>query len=276
MRDWKSLVVLGTAFLAVGVGGTYGYKELKLEQMVLEETGILPLAEPVAEQEVQEAPSAPVLDQVAPPAKVQRLTPPESRTVYLTGPVAENSNEIARKIAVLGRTAEPIYLVINSPGGLVHQGAMIIDAMEASLGPVHTICTQFCASMAAMIFEHGSERIMMNRSILMFHPASGGSRGEVDKMVSMLSSIQRFMARMEEHVAKRVGLTMADYKLQSGQEIWLDTQDAISRKFADKMVFIDLPDDKMFSNPFEGEDCAGPSMESGKADVVWMYRNCRR
>lgn len=133
---------------------------------------------------------------------------------------------------------DPIYLMINSPGGAVFSGAAIITAIEASKAPVNTVCLQICASMAAIIFEYGKERLMVDRSILMFHPASGGLEGEVDKMASRVKFIQRYIGRMEQHIAKRLGLSYTEFKLLVSAELWLDAEDAKNSKATDKVIYL--------------------------------------
>jgi len=180
---------------------------------------------------------------------LERFTPPEDRTVYLFGEVGPETNEVARQIAKLGRTKDPIYLIINSPGGSIMHGAQILAAIEASRGPITTVCVNVCASMAAMIFEYGKERWMMNKSILMFHAASTAERGELPKMISRLLSFQRMWSKIERVVASRLGVSYEQYELLALQELWIDSEDALQNKVADKVVFVDLPDEMAFVEP---------------------------
>lgn len=106
--------------------------------------------------------------------QVKYLNLVEDQTVEIYGEINESSEAIAQKITSLAAKGKPIYLLINSPGGSVMDGALIISAIEASKAPVYTICTQLCASMAALIHQYGHTRYMVDRSILMFHPAAGG------------------------------------------------------------------------------------------------------
>ena len=174
--------------------------------------------------------------------QTKRISLPKNRTVIIEGQIGEETLLAAEQIAKLGKTPEPIYIVINSPGGSVFAGATVIEAIEAAKGPVNTICVQMCASMAAFIFEHGDERMMFSRSMLMFHPASAGLQGELDKMVSYLTAVQNFVRRIEKYVADRVGISLAQYKAMAAKELWLDSDAAIRGRFADKIVFADLPE----------------------------------
>lgn len=171
------------------------------------------------------------------------VKPKMSRVVTLFGEVGENSREIAQQIRTLGNSKEPIWLLINSPGGEILRGSLIITAIEQTKAPVYTVCMEMCASMAAMIFEYGDERFVAHRSMLMFHPASGGVQGEIDKSISRLLMVQKFFGKIERYVAARVGLTYDQYKLKTSQEIWLDGEDAVKSRFADKTVLVELPDD---------------------------------
>lgn len=170
--------------------------------------------------------------------KLRELNLSSGREVYVMGVIEENASEVAKRILTLGKSSEPITIIINSPGGSVIDGAEIISAMEAAKGPVNTVCVELCASMAAMIHQYGTNRLMVNRSIIMFHPASGGADGEIDKMYSRLSVLKRYVGKMELNVAKRAHISYDQYKFLSGVELWLDAEDAVSNGFADQIVFV--------------------------------------
>lgn len=179
------------------------------------------------------------------------LNPPSNRTVYIVGEIDSNALGIAAQITALGASSlEPIFLEITSPGGSVLTGGQIVAAIESSKAPVYTICNVLCASMAAMIFEYGSQRYIGDRSFVMFHPASGGADGELDKMVSRLTSMQRYIGKMEAHIAKRAGLTFEQYKAKAGVEAWIDGEDAVNSGFADKIATVVQAADSPYSSVF--------------------------
>lgn len=187
-----------------------------------------------------------------PQIKLHELDLSSNRYVYIFGEIDENlATSVIKQLLLLSETKEPITIIINSPGGSVIDGAAIISAMEAAKGPVNTVCTQMCASMAAMIFSYGTERMMLNRSLLMEHPASiGGVSGELDKAYSRLAVLKRYIRKMEEYTAKRAKMTYEQYKLETGVELWLDAEDAINRGFADRIVFVRGPNaTKLFIDP---------------------------
>lgn len=197
------------------------------------------------------------------------------RIIYIYGEInGENSPGIAQQILRMGDSPKPIYIFINSPGGSILYGSMIVSAMEAVKGPINTVCIELCASMAAMIHQYGTNRFMLNKSILMFHPASGGvGDGELDKAYSQLTFFKRFIAKMEENAAVKSKISYETYKYLSGTELWMDSEDSLNSNFADKVVYIRGSDaQKIFYNP--------PSVSSDKIhlninsalekfDIIW-------
>lgn len=165
--------------------------------------------------------------------------------VFLTDEVtAETSNKVIDGIreANHNKPGAPIYLFLDSPGGSVLDGARVISAIQASKAPVYTVCLQICASMAAMILEYGHERYAVDRSIVMFHPASVGTQyqGELDKLVSRFSFLKRFVDKMDYYTASRSGQTYESFKAKSSRELWIDAEDALNGKYIDKIVRVDL------------------------------------
>lgn len=161
------------------------------------------------------------------------------RIVYVLGEIGEsNSAAIAKQLLEMGRDPRPITVIINSPGGSVIDGASIISAIEVAKGPVNTLCTQLCASMAAIIHSYGTNRLMLNRSLVMYHPATGSVSGEVDKMSSRLGTLKRYIDKMDDNIAKRAGLSLEEFRHMYEVELWLDAEDAVKRGFTDHVVFV--------------------------------------
>lgn len=164
-------------------------------------------------------------------------------TVFLYGQVSEeNSETLSQKIIDLNsvRKTLPILLVIDSPGGVVFPGTKVISAIESSKRPLYTVCYGLCASMAAMIHQYGHKRYMTDRSVLMFHNAAGGANGELNKMISQLTFIDRFVGKMEAYIEKRAQLSHDQYVKMIDSELWIDADDSLTRHFSDQTVTINL------------------------------------
>lgn len=169
--------------------------------------------------------------------KVHNLKLDGSRTVLIEGEIAETAYQYAEQIKKLSsENKKPIFVLINSPGGSVIDGALVISAIEASPAPVYTVCMQLCASMAAMIHQYGKERLVADRAILMFHDAAGGLSGYFPHMVSRINVLSRYINKMTYYVSTRTGMSFKDLVAKMHEELWLDAEDAYQARFADKIV----------------------------------------
>ena len=82
----------------------------------------------------------------------------------------------------------PVDIIINSNGGAVDAGLLILDAMEGSGLEIHTWCLSRAFSMAALIFSAGSKRYMFQHAELMIHqPLISASRIEGNE--SMIKAV---------------------------------------------------------------------------------------
>jgi ATP-dependent Clp protease protease subunit len=191
--------------------------------------------------------------------KVKSLTLSSDRVVPLIGEIGSNSLMVASNIQRLAALSKaPIFLVINSPGGSVVDGASILSAMKGSRAPVYTVCLQLCASMAFITFEYGVKRYAVDSSVLMSHPASGGARGELDKMVSQLTMIQKYVDEMNKEVARKSNVSFEELKRRSSVEMWLSGKDAVLQGYADEVVYLPT---------LSGSGVDAPAIENFKINI---------
>ena len=170
--------------------------------------------------------------------KVLVFNLPKGRSLLILDEIGINAVQAADYIHKLNmeNSVDPIFVVLQSPGGSVFAGNVLVSAIQASKAPVYTICNIICASMAAIIHQYGHKRYQIDRSVLMFHPASGGVSGEVDKMFSRLSSVKRIVDKMNFEIASRANLTTDQFKKMWVDELWIDAEDATEQKFTDGLV----------------------------------------
>ena len=191
--------------------------------------------------------------------KILKVTPNPDRVVVVSGSIGENASNIAQTINALNKESlEPIWVLINSGGGSVIDGAAVVSAIESSKAPVYTVCMVECASMAFIIHQYGTKRYAQDRAILMSHPASGGAMGEVDKMVSRLTTIQRYVDKFNAEIAARAKMDYNEFKLRSSNEMWFDAQDGMKLGFVDGLTSINLENtqysDQLFNSDYGKTD----------------------
>lgn len=154
---------------------------------------------------------------------------------YLTITATIDALEEARKSG-----ADRAFLVIDSPGGSVFDGAKLIDYIKSSKMRIDTICDGLCASMGAQIHQAGHTRYMNQRAMLMFHEASGGMQGSVEQMESQIRSIKRYIDRLDADVVKRSKLTYQEFKSQMAAELWIEGVDALDKGLVDRIGYLTI------------------------------------
>lgn len=183
----------------------------------------------------------------APKAKQEKITLSDKNTVLLGMPifgtvVSEVQKELLEKSKKLKRK-EPIYLVLNTPGGSIQDGLRLIELAKSLPRPVHTI-SLFSASMGFIISQHLDDRLALDSSVLMSHRATvGGIGGQVPgNFVSMANFITAYIQNVSRPVAIRSGRTMEEYEKLIADDLWMNANQAKDLRFLDRIVTIECDD----------------------------------
>ena len=99
------------------------------------------------------------------------------RIVKIRGEITEESAlDFTDQLLELNMESdEPITVLINSPGGEINSGLMMLDAITGSKAPIRMVCRGKAYSMGALLFAGAKERLMLPNSELMLHqPLLGG------------------------------------------------------------------------------------------------------
>jgi ATP-dependent Clp protease protease subunit len=204
------------------------------------------------------------------------ITLSENNSVAFNQPVKEDyvakkQLEILIKHQALPKT-QPIYLVLDTPGGSVMAGNNFIDFVKSLDRPVHTVVI-FAASMGYQITQELGKRYIISSGMLMSHRGaisglSGQVPGEANQRLKM---IQDVLDEMNVKAAKRVGMSVEAYQNAIINELWIGGQAAVNQKHADEVASVIC--DKSLSGTYT-EDVAtifGPaSVEYSKCPLISM------
>lgn len=176
-----------------------------------------------------------------PANKNEILTISEKNSVVLNMPIlgdvaSDVSKELLEKSDKLD-AGEPMYLILDTPGGSVDDGEKIIEVAKSLPRPVHTV-TLYGASMGFIISQKLGTRYVVESSTLMAHRATvGGLQGTIPGTLnSKLSGILNQINRINKSVAERAGITLEKYSEKIRDELWMNSEEAIENKFADQVV----------------------------------------
>lgn len=126
-----------------------------------------------------------------------------------------------------GMGKKRIQVWINSAGGIVMDGYNIYNAIMKSKTKVDTYVTGIAASIAAVIFQAGRNRIMCDYSKLMYHNPYGGTSKELgvlkDSIAIMVSE------RTKKDKAAILGIM--------DRTTWISASEALADNFCDTIEY---------------------------------------
>jgi ATP-dependent Clp protease protease subunit len=133
--------------------------------------------------------------------------------------------------------ANPIYLVLDTPGGSVTAGLQFIDSIKSLNVQVHTI-TLFAASMGyQMVQELGRRYITQSGTLMSHRGAVSGMSGQIPgELNSRVAFIQSLLDGMSERAAKRLNISKKDYDAAVVNELWSYGDAAVASNQADEIA----------------------------------------
>ena len=140
------------------------------------------------------------------------------RRIPLNGAITESlADFVCQRINFYNNQSSefPIFIVIdNSPGGSVSSGYQIQKAMSASKAPVYVVVKGFAASMSAVVATLAERSFCYPNTIILHHQVSNTVRGNMTVLKEQLEFTNLWFERMGTPVAKKMGLTLAEFVKQ--------------------------------------------------------------
>lgn len=133
------------------------------------------------------------------------------RIILLDAPIEDQAASlVCAQMLILHaeRPGAPLWLYINSPGGVVTAGLAIYDTMRHIKSPVGTLCMGQAASMAAVLLAGGEPgmRRALPSSRIMVHQPSGGFRGQATDAAIHTGEMLRLREELDGILSRATGL----------------------------------------------------------------------
>ncbi len=123
-----------------------------------------------------------------------------------------------------------ITLIINSPGGYVTDGFALIDIMNSSTIPIHTVGIGMIASMGLQIFLSGAKghRTLTTNCMVLSHQFAGVSYGKEHELIAARDEIDQISEMVMRHYKRTTGMSETQIRktLLPPQDIWLTAKQA--------------------------------------------------
>ena len=134
---------------------------------------------------------------------------------------------------------EFITMLINSPGGYVTDGFALIDVMNSSLIPIHTVGIGMIASMGLQIFLAGQKgnRTLTTNCMILSHQFAGGSWGKEHELIASKAEFDNISEMVMRHYKRTTGLSEKQIResLLPASDIWLTAKQALKLGVCDNV-----------------------------------------
>lgn len=168
--------------------------------------------------------------------EVDRLNFTPERTVVLKGVVNfPLTDAVSKRLAELD-DGKPILLVINSPGGNVAAGYDVIKTMEELDSPLTCVVDDMAYSMGAIIAAYCPRLYVHKRSSIMFHEISWTVQGNETTHKIRQKHAENDILEMDKDIAKKLGISVKEFKAKKQIEWWMTASQAVSCGFATAIV----------------------------------------
>ena len=167
----------------------------------------------------------------------------KARRIFLWSSVDDDSAKavVTRLLSLDSEDPEKeIVLYINSPGGSVHDGMAIYDAMQAITAPVSTVCTGLAASMGAVLLASGRKgrRFTWPHARIMIHQPS--VMGTITARATDLDIHAKEIIRMREELnrllADRTGQDVDKIAADTDRDYFMSAEEAVEYGLVDEIV----------------------------------------
>lgn len=169
-----------------------------------------------------------------------------NRVYNFLGPITlESVDNAASAILAWDRESkDPVTLRLMSPGGEVPSGLYLYDllsAMAQSGTPLKTVALGNANSMAAVVLQAGTKRLVGPNSWITLHEVSVGGHAEfmtVTEKEEQDETIRRINNRLVKILARRATITEKQLAKNIKKRDWtLEPEEAIKYGFADEIGY---------------------------------------
>ena len=153
------------------------------------------------------------------------------RIIFLGGAIDDDvANLIISQLLFL-ESEDPkkdISLYVNSPGGHVHSGLAIVDAMNHVKPDVSTVCVGMAASMGSIILASGAKgkRFALPNADIMIHQPHGGAEGQASDIEISARRILSLRERLNKILAKQTGQPLDKVTRDADRDFFMTAEEA--------------------------------------------------
>ncbi len=160
------------------------------------------------------------------------------RVIDYSGPVTFDLIKRAQKqvLDFAAQGDEPIWFRVNSPGGSVDAGLILVDTIKSVKAPIHCVVESAAYSMAAIFLTYCDKRYALKHATIMLHEASYGMMGEDPSNRARHEFLTKYLDRMHVEIAGNIKMDVKKYRERIRDAWWLLTDEALASNIIDAVV----------------------------------------
>lgn len=178
---------------------------------------------------------------VSPTLFAKTLELNENNTLSILGEIGPHTLlDFSHKLIALNEksTDKPLYLYIDSPGGVVEYADAIVFLAKNSRRIIHTISLK-AASAAFNIVQMLHTRYIVYYSQLLTHPIYYPNLRSLPDTIEMLTQSVKEDFKTYREIAIRLGLPLEDYVKLMEKDMWVRGENNLTINTADEIVEIE-------------------------------------
>jgi len=163
------------------------------------------------------------------------------RIIFLNGEVNDSvSALVCAQLLFLEaeNPKKPIYLYVNSPGGVVTSGLAMYDTMQYIRAPVHTLCMGTARSMGSFLLmaRAAGERAALPNASILIHQPLGGFQGQASDMLIHAEEIKKTKHRMTTLYAEHCGRSYDEFDRAMDLDRFMTAEEALEWGLIDRIL----------------------------------------
>ncbi len=166
----------------------------------------------------------------------------QTRTIFMSEAVGSGTaKRIVADLLTLDQDKhDPIYFIINSPGGEVNSGFAIFDTVRFIQSKVMMINAGLCASIATIIniavpkerrFSLPNTRFLIHQPLI-----SGQVYGQASDIEITANEILKTRAKINSLLASECGKPLARVEEDTTRDFWMDANEALDYGLIGRVV----------------------------------------
>lgn len=164
----------------------------------------------------------------------------KSRTLLVFGSVTDAmAADITRRLIALDAdSAEPIDMLVSSPGGHLESGDAIHDIVRFIAAPVNMVGTGWVGSAATHLYLSAprERRFCTPNTRFLIHQPSGGAGGPASDIAIQAIEIVKARERIARTIARETGKPLEVVLADIERDRWLSAEEAVEYGLVSRVI----------------------------------------